>query len=147
MSSKYSQETIQSALKMFKDEHMTMYQIACKINASREGVRRWIQADPEVLAYKKEARELRLSGIKCKDIVELLKDKYFWTDYRMVIAWTRDCGVPTHEQAAYSYHDNKARVGWKLIQTWNRPESLHEHLLKIRKYRKLIHMYEMERCT
>jgi hypothetical protein len=46
----------------------------------------------------------------------------------------------------YSIRRDKLIGANPLFYTWKRSESLHEHIMKIKKYRKLIHMFEIERC-
>lgn len=117
----HPQEIRDRAVQDFKDRGCQMWVIADRYDVSREGLRRWCNLDPEIIAFKKEAMELRSSGMGCKEISNKLKDKYFHAEYRLIVSWTQGCGQETKRSNHASYHENKARPVWDLLKAWKRP--------------------------
>ena len=143
---KFTLEDQKRAVDMFKEGGHTMQSIASMAGASREGVRRWIAIDPEVIQYKKEARQLKRSKKSCAEIQRMLTDKYFNVDYRTVAVWMRDIGKSYWEKVT-NYHENKNAADFRLLKNWRRTPALSKHIKNITRYRFLLHFYEMQRCA
>ncbi len=143
---KFTSEDQKRAVDMFKEGGHTMQSIASMFGASREGVRRWISIDPEIIQYKNEARALKKSEKSCAEIQSLLMDRYFDVDYRTVAVWTRGIGETRRETDA-NCHDSKNAADFKLLRNWKRTPALSKHIKNITRHRFLLHQYGMERCT
>ncbi len=140
---KFTLEDQKRAVDMFKEGGHTMQSIATMAGASREGVRRWIAIDPEVIQYKKEARQLKEEGKSCVDIQNLLTERYFNVDYRTVAVWTRGIGE-TRRETDSNHHDSKNTADFKLLRGWKITPALSKHKKNITRDKILLRLFKRE---
>ena len=140
---KFTTEDQKRAVDMFKEGGHTMQAIATMAGASREGVRRWIAIDPEVIQYKKEARILKRSKKSCAEIQRLLTDRYFNVDYRTVAVWTRNIGKSYWEKVT-NYHENKNAADFKLLSNWKRTPALSDEIKALLRDKILLRLFKRE---
>ncbi len=140
---KFTSEDQKRAVDMFKEGGHTMQALASMIGASREGVRRWISIDPEIIQYKNEARALKKSEKSCAEIQRLLVDRYFDVDYRTVAVWTRGIGE-NYRETVSNYHENKNAADFKLLSNWKRTPALSDEIKALLRDKILLRLFKRE---
>jgi len=119
----YTDEFRKQAIDMVKTGH-PLQETALHLHVSREAVRNWFNAQPDVKIARTLAVKLRKAGTPCAAIVKLVNKEFgFKLKIQTIGSWTNPY-VESRRKISENYWDKKARINWEFLKGWKRPHEL-----------------------